>query len=586
MRRTISWRSAVAVVMVLQAVLLSAVLRRSYFREDDYWFLAALAEKPFWSYLFQNNAGHLMPGQLLIVALVQWVSPLNFTVVVVMLVGLQGLATVVLWKLLCELVGASGAALTGIVVFAFSPLATVASVWYAGALQVVPLQLAVAGVLLHHVRFIRTRRSREVAYAGAWFLLAIFMWEKGLVSLLLAALITLLWFPCAKGVRGALAAFRRDQKIWAVYAAVVGVYLPCYVVLTTQVKYPRPTFHTYALAVWRALTGGAIPYLLGGPFASARPAVVNMTLVSHGEVYLVVFAIIVAATMVRRRAAWRAWTMVGLSLVVNSVVITSARGGYFGSLIGLLPRYFGDLTLVAALAVPLALAPVRPSAAVSAKPAGTAAVGGRALVGAVVALVYAVMGFVTSNYAVSGLSGGSIHTFVKNARRDLSALGDVVVYDAATPPFVNAAGSSRQVLLATELPVRFAVPTPQLYTLDFDGHLRPSIIGGGTTGKVDGGECGTRIANGTRATIDLHRHLFAWRWVVRLDYTLNANAAVVVTAAGERHGAVLRAADHQLFVEVTGALDHIDVGVLGGDAPLCLSGVTVGTVEPQATVAG
>lgn len=590
MRELTRWRTFAVALIAAQAVMLFVILRQSYFREDDYAILANFAQKSFFSYVFEPFGGHLLSGQLLLAAAPQLISPLNFTVVVLVLVALQSCAGAIVWRLLCELVGASWPAIAGLVVFLFAPLATVSVIWYAAALTTIPLQLAVAGTLLHHVRFIRTRRTREIVAACAFFVVGVFFLEKALIALLVLACVTVLWFPAGRGVRGALRSLRRDRRAWAVYLGIVALYLPLYFAVTTQIESPRPSVGTYPLAIWRALTGGAIPYLLGGPFADAERAVDSTPLVTHGWAYLVGFVVFAVLTVMRQRSAWRAWLLLGVYLVAEVTVTTFVRGGYFGSLVGLAPRYLADLTLIAAIALTLALLPVRSTDSMvgaasrleAGRPHDTVPAPSGWEWGYVgFALMYVGLAFITSSYAVKGMSGTKIRAFVATARRDLAELGEVAVYDAATPPWVTALGSSRQVLQSMELPVRFDTPTSQLYTLDMDGHLRPSLVGAVATGRLDPGACGTLVDNGARVRVDLNEALFNWRWVIRLDYFIGADAALSVTAAGVRQEAVVRSADHQLFLEVTGELDHIDLGLIGGTAPMCLTGVTVGTVTPQ-----
>lgn len=590
MSRRIRVDDVAIVLILLQAVSLIVLLNHSYFRADDYWYLSGTIEQSLGQYLFQSYSGHLMPGQFLLVELAQWAAPFHFAVVVAMLVVLQAWASSFVWRLLRALVGASWAALAGLVVFLFAPLAVVSSVWYASALQTIPLQLVTAAVLLHQVRYIRSRQTSAAVWAAVWFVVGLFMWEKSLVILLVVALVTMLWFPDGKGLRGAFLGLWRDRRVWAVFAVSAAIYIPVYLALTTQVEVADAPSSLYGRVVWAALTGGVVPYLLGGPFVDAIGSIDRTPLVRHGVWYLAAFVAGVVATVVRRRSAWRAWCLLAVYLMVDVVAVTASRGGYFGILVGRAPRYFADVTVVAAIALPLALAPLRSPFEhagddVSSLPMEPEMNRGRTLAGASVALVYIAASLVTSSYVVRGIPVERIRSFVGAARNDLSALGDVVVYDAPVDPEVMALGSSRQFLLGMDLPVRFGVPTSQLYTLDMDGHLRPSTLGSTTAGKIDEGPCGTRVDNGASVRVDLERPLFEWRWVVRLDYFIGADAAVAVSVADTRHETVVRSSEHQLFVEVTGELDHIDLGLIAGTDPLCLTAVTVGTVSPQPVAA-
>ena len=137
-----------------------------FFYEDDFRYVYDAATSGLSAdYLMQDYNGHLMPGEFLLVGVLQAVAPMNFDVVAVVLLLFQVAASLTVWALLRELVGPRLGALVPLALYLFSPLTLGSFLWYAASIQAVPLQLTLAGCLLFHVRYLR-RGSAKDALAG------------------------------------------------------------------------------------------------------------------------------------------------------------------------------------------------------------------------------------------------------------------------------------------------------------------------------------------------------------------------------------------------------------------------------------
>jgi hypothetical protein len=578
-------RTAYALIgahLVVRALLLS----QSTFHQDDFFYMRKSLQQPFFAYLFQDYNGHLMPGQLLVAWFTEHVAPQHWPTVVVVMLVMQAVAGVKMWRALREMTGARWAAIAGLVVYLFAPIAVMPFLWYAAALQSVSLQVAMAGVLLHQVRFMRNGHRLDLALAASWFAFALFFWEKGLAILLVMLMVSMLWFPTTAGWRGAWAAVRRDRWLWCTYGLLAAVYLVLYSTITTPEQGPAQPPSMYVRVGWRALTGGAIPYLLGGPFGDARDSIGGVPPVRAGEVYLAIVLVAMVLTVRRFRPAWRAWALVSAYLFVNVVTNTATRAYIFGAATGLSARYFADLVVVAAIAVPLMWVPVdrptlevpllEPAVAQPQVQRRNAAVG---VAAGAVAATYIVCSIATSWIAMLGLPPDQIRTYMANARHDLERLGPVVLHDAVAPGGILMSGRVSDVVIPMRVGARFDEPADQLYATDAVGHVAPVVlVKAATSSPGPDGKCGTKVTNGGTSTLHFAGKLPYWVWTVRIDYFIGSDGAVTVSTGATQQHAVVRHDRHTLFLTMTDRIDDIDVSLFGATAPLCITQVDVGFV--------
>jgi len=154
-------RAALAVA-VGGLVLKGWVAFRGYFLVDDFIFQARAAREPFLSNLLTEHAGHVMPGGMLVAWLTTEAAPLNHTAVVVTILAAVATSYALCWRMLTTLVGARPAALVPFVFYCFTPLLLPATVWWAAALNALPLQMAGFAAVTAYVRLRRTGDVRQL----------------------------------------------------------------------------------------------------------------------------------------------------------------------------------------------------------------------------------------------------------------------------------------------------------------------------------------------------------------------------------------------------------------------------------------
>ncbi|MFZ4717969.1 MAG: hypothetical protein ACOYMR_01005 [Ilumatobacteraceae bacterium] len=547
--------------------------------EDDFKLIQMAARGPFsWGYLLQDYNDHLMPGQFALVWLLQHVAPMSFTLVAVCLAVLSSVSAWLMWLLLRDLVGERWLVVASLVVFAFAPLAVSAYLWYAAALQAVPLQIAALGMLRWHVRYVRTRRQTDAAVAVAFFVAGVLMWEKALVLFPLVLLFSLLWLGDRRGLRAAVRSVWRDRWQYLAYGIVAAAEVALLVWRVRPDPVPPAATDGYWVVFRETLLNGVVPYLFGGPFRQASAHYAGGAVVSWNWLYLAGGIAVVAASLRWYRDSWKAWVWLGSYWFVVCAVLTRSRYGTWFALVGRSPRYFPELTMLTCIAVTMAFATAKDPIRSRSMAAGGRAVGVTAVV---VGVVFVAASLFTSRSMVDGHPGRRTERFVENVSSDLDRSGATVLLDATTPPSVLGllgVGENRlsTLLAGMDRPPRFDVPTEHLYVAGADGHLAPIELKTAVSLPAESGSCVAEVRSGTPADVDLRADLFQWQWIIRLDVSTEAPALLEVTSGGVRQNLPLGVGSSTWYLVADDAFDSLGLTSFGDDAPICVSAVTIG----------
>ncbi|MFZ5871519.1 MAG: hypothetical protein ACOYXW_13475, partial [Actinomycetota bacterium] len=151
-------------LVVVQLVLRGWALAGAWFWQDDFVYTHLARTLPAWDFVFSDYHGHLQPGQFLLVRALARAAPLEWAPHAAVLLGLQLVADLLFLALLVELFGRRRAVLLPFSVFLFSPLTVPSLLWFAAAVQWLPLTILSTVLLLLHVRMQRgAGRRTEVA---------------------------------------------------------------------------------------------------------------------------------------------------------------------------------------------------------------------------------------------------------------------------------------------------------------------------------------------------------------------------------------------------------------------------------------
>ncbi|MFF0307630.1 hypothetical protein ACFYSC_09385 [Streptosporangium sp. NPDC004379] len=616
--------TAAALLLVAASLVLKGwLLSRSYFTEDDIVFAGRAVTEPFgWAHLLRVHIGHLMPGGLALVRALTAISPYDWGLVSAVVLVLSAAASLALYRLLRLLFGPRPMILVPLAFFLFSPAAFQATAWFAAAVNILPLHIAMLMAMCSQVLLIRTGRPRHAVAGLAWTCAGLLFFEK---AVLIPPVLFLLTVVLLAGERGVLGAARRHLGLWLVHAAVAGAYLAAYLTASGrsggQGVIP-PDFYT-AVDYAGTFLGGTVPTLLAGGPLTWGPVTSAGALAGHRPVEIAVawlaLAAVVAGTCRARRAAVPAWLLAGgYLLVADGLLIMIARGGSWRAFES---RYIADALPLLAVCLALALMPWRGAArdteavrrgaagstadpvasgpeavpavprvsaapAVESVPAVRAGSGPEAVPavpdgGAPTLPVYAVpavcayvaLALVSASVFGPTLPGRTGRAYFDAARADLAALGpETGVYPGLVPermmfpwqPLPDRLTSRALAPLATgALRERIIHPGVAYDAVTFDdrGHLVPAaVLGGFVTGK-DGGCLPWR---GGAVTADL-----AVREgnVVRLHYRVPRDTRVTVTAGERRTEVTLRADRERVHLVTPPAPGPVRVTLPDGSRP-------------------
>jgi hypothetical protein len=624
---TVAALSLIAIQLVWMAILLA----HSYFREDDFRYLdRALATGLNWSYLMWVDAGHLLPLGFAIAWAMARISLYNWPLTSLFILALLAATCLALLRMLRTMFGNRPAILIPLAVFVFSPLSLAAVTWWAVALEILPLELAIFMAVDAHVRYLRGGRFRSSLAAAGWLLLGMAAMDKGAVVPLLLFALTSAFFVEGRWPVAAVRSVRRYWRAWALYGALLAGYGVLFAIrlLGSGAWAASPRAASLAKFTSTLLGTTLVPGLLGGPWRwLSFGSVMTNPPMALQQLSWAMAALVVIVSCAYRRRAWRAWAiLLGWVMAADIVPVAigrlSAGGAGFATLIGLQARYVTDTVAVFVLCLSLAFLPVagetgafrfRLPAEVPAATRRAIARSARAVTVAVLAIFLA--GSFWSLQSLEGISHtGAARSYIATARVAIAqAPRGAVIVDTPTPAmimnpyFFHPWGNTSYVIgaMARDDPARHlswrASPhgvVPGLMIFDAEGRLRPAMVAGPSSGPPPYGQhCWSVTSEGT--SIPLHASLFRWPWTVRLDYAGPAAVLALRFGGNVRSGGkwavvTLPAGAHAIYVPLPGAGNEITVRLAGtapavlGGAPMpagiapatCLTGVTVGTWQP------
>jgi hypothetical protein len=611
----------------------AALLAHSYFRQDDYRFIDhALASGFDWKYLMAVQGGHLLPAGMAIAWLVARASLYNWPLTCAVTVVLLAAGCLAMLRMLRTLFGNRPAILIPLAVFLFCPLSLAGLDWWSVSLEVLPLELATFLAVDAHVRYVRGGRLRDALAAAAWVALAMLSMDKGAVVPLLLLGLTSAFFVEGRWAAAAVRALARYWKAWALYAVLLAGYCVAFFIQlpgsSTQPGDPGSASHVLDLA--SAMVGTTLlPGSLGGPwqwsavgYAQASPPAALQ------QLSWAVAALVVVVSCACRARGWRAWALLlGWFLAADIVPVVLGRlGDQPAALLGAQTRYLTDALPVLALCVGLGFLPLagerdayrfrRPAApevqagtagraADPAVAAGQAAPAERALrYGRAAALLVLAAFFAGSFWSLQALESvtapAAARSYIATARAAVAgAPRGTLVVDAATPGLIMdpslfwRQGYTSQVIgpiardhpasrLSWTLSPRGTIGSLMIF--DEQGRLRQAAVLGPSSGPPPGRR-GCWAVPAAGAIIPLHGTLYRWPWTVLVQYSGPAAVLQVGLVGTDGSGSdwstvTLAAGSHAAYAPVLGAGSGVMVRVAGSGPAPCVTGVTVGSLQP------
>jgi hypothetical protein len=574
-------RAPVAVAALVIAVVTFAVhgwaTLDGYFGQDDFIITYRAAHNvPYdLAYLFQDYSGHLQPGTFLIAWVVTAFAPLNHVVAVAPVLLMHAATLWLAWRVLIRLFDKRWTVLAPYAIFAASPVILFPTLWWAYAMQLFPLLLAMFGALHAHLHYLDTGRVRHAAAAFGWTLFGLAFYEKAALVPAVLLGVTVLLAP-REEIGPILWALRRHRWIWLTYALLVAAFAVLYLNLTeSQANGDSVTSRSIVAFAGRSIVDTLLPGMFGGPFTDAGGGAAWHTpppVVRTVAVAIAVALVAVSAVRSRRRALLPWLFLVGY-LAVDITLVAATRLGVVGPAVSTDPRYIADAVPVALLCATFAFLPAgepRPPEQPQTR------------LGILAATALVVTGSMVSFLMLApALQFHQARDYVATARAALAERPGMVLYDGDVPGdimidwFLDDSTASRVIGLVPEGP-RFDRPAEQLYRLDAKGRPQQIIKLRTTVTAVPGPvpKCGY-LVDESAVKIPLHRAA-PGRQIVRIGYYTKDTGPGTVRAGGRAEDVRFTEGLHVVHVVATGPVMEIDVSRSLDIAPLCITNVEVG----------
>jgi hypothetical protein len=343
---------------------------RGFFYQDDFIDLQTVRHLGLGAHLFEQPVfGHFIPGFTFVDYLVSLVLPYQWWMVVLIEVSLFVLSLFLLYRLLTMLFGSVWLIVPLIALTGASFSLVPSLVWWATALEYLVAIPATLFAVICHVRYLRTGAIRHAVVAAVSIAFGLAFYDGLFVSVLFIALMTVLIWPVGSGLRGAAQTLATHWRAWLCYA------LPVAMDIGWRLAHPALYLTSSSATTGQAVeftalswTQTFIPLTLGVDVWSLPAHAERAAVGVLGQVLLALF---VVGTIVRRRSAWRAWVLLMATFLATAGLVGLTRAGTYG------PGDASDVKYVAldafflAIAIGLAVLPVRPLAS------GVPAVGAR-----------------------------------------------------------------------------------------------------------------------------------------------------------------------------------------------------------------
>lgn len=575
-------------LVLLQAVYRGWAAAGGWFYGDDFELVEAAHRSGLtWRYLLSPHDSQFMPGGRLAAWLVSEAAPLAWWPAATQMVALQLLAGLAALAMLVTLFGARWLILVPLAFYLFTPMTISGYMWWASALNQLPMQAVTFLSVLLLVTWLRRRGRGWLLGLAATVTIGLLCYVKTLLVIGVLVAVAVLW-PREDGdarAGGVLGRARSRLPAVVVLLVVAVAYLAYY---TSRVPTPLSSGSPIDYgALFRTMFVTALPTtLVGGPWSWTPDNPPLGRVATPAWVGGILFGVLVLALAlaIRRRVARAAPILVALAyLAVNFVLVARARAVYLGGGAGLELRYLADAAPVLCLCLGLAMMAPR-----SEEPAPPAASTPRPDRRRELAAAVVVVGLVASAAVSTTRYVGLWHADYPT-RQFVTAVADqtrgarLVVADVPVPPSVvpviSAPANLPSRLLSTVPGFRAADAGNDLLVLDEAGTARQAAVAASassTPGSAPG--CGYRVDSGSTQTIELDGDAPPLWWA-EIRYLADRDGEVELTLSGRTDTYRVLRGPHRLFVQGEGDPGRISLRTEGSTI-MCVDQVLIGDLQP------
>jgi hypothetical protein len=576
---------------VVQLVIRAVLAFGGYFYWDDLILIGKAGTQGLLSpsYLFDDHDGHVMPAAFLVAGAIIRLAPLDWTGPAISLLVLQLLASLALLRALYVILGWRWVLLLPLTFALFTPLGVPGFAWWAAALNSLPMLAALAWVCADAILLVRTGHQRYAVTGVLVYFGGLLFFEKAAVIPFVAFAVAALLCH-VRGDRAALlTVWRAGLRLWIASLALTVGWVVLYLAVVNQQRWSSDVAMTWDL-LWRSITHGVVPGLVGGPWhwdrwAPASPWATPPPL-AMALGWLVLIGML-ALSLIGKQRIGPVWLTAAGYTIACQLPIYLMRSSKLTALeLAQTLRYLPDLVVVLALLAAVAFtAPNRPVAArwLDASPKRTVVTIGLAAL-FVTSSLYSTATFLTS------WRDNPAQPYLQNARAGLAAahaVSNAPLLDQEVDPLVlqrvaapeNLA--SHMFALLRDRP-EFATATTQLRMLDSSGRLidaRVTWVRTIAPGPMP--RCGYFTQPDKPARLILDGPLLPADWTVELNYLANSDGSMTVSLSeGPNVKVPVHPGLNRVFARVPGAGDAITVRANTTALSLCIASGPVGFVAP------
>ncbi len=348
------------VLILAQAVYRAWAIFGGWFHIDDFNFISITTNNPSLSRAVMTNYwGHRMPGAFFMswvndhLARWQWWLPASELLI------LQLVASVGLLALLGRHMGLRRAILIPLALYLFTASTVPSSIWWASAINLLPLSVGLVWALYFHLNYLRSRRLAEILWANLCLIFGLAFSEKTVVVLVAVVLITTCWFAEGRTATARVVdALRRYRAGFIAYGVIALIYGFGYwvsgtMVMVTDQTIPGrfPVFTVLSNMIFRTY----LPGLVGGPWKWMYFSDQPHSVADPSTGMMVAAALMVTWVVWHVSRSWVHWQPALLLpiafILVNASLVSFARVIYVGPFLTREYRYQGELALVTAIAL-------------------------------------------------------------------------------------------------------------------------------------------------------------------------------------------------------------------------------------------
>ncbi|ANH40065.1 hypothetical protein I601_3659 [Nocardioides dokdonensis FR1436] len=587
-------RSGVLAAAVLVLLLGTAgrawALAGSWFYTDDHRLVRDAQATSALRDLLEPFDSQFMPLGRALAWVVSTASPDRWPLAATTTVLMHLLASVACLAMLLVLVGARWRVVVLLAVYETSAVTLPATMWWAAALNQLPLQAVLMGSVATWVLHLRTGRLRWLAATVALVALGLTAYVKAVLVPLVLAAVLLGWFTEGGPWRRVRSALRERWQAAVVFGTLGTAFSAYYVTQVPQVFVE--TGRTVADDLARSMLLTTLPTgLLGGPWrwnTDNPPTSYADPPIAAVVATWVVLAALALLLALRRRGTGRAWALLGGYAAIAFVLVLGSRAQVAGGVIGLEYRYLTDVLPVALLALVLATTRVEGAVGSSEARRTRRHLPPRTWSGATAVLVVAVVaGGVLSSvtYVRTWHEDNPGEDYLRTARDSLAGRGSLDLADQVVPaevvPGYQFPANTTLLLLPLQVEgLRFPEVTEDLVVLDDDGRARRADIDVAVDAPPGPeADCGWRIGS-SPVTIDLDGTAFDSTWWVHLGFAAASDDTLEVTVDGTTTRIGVRQGPGEVFWRTEAEIGQVTLGGLRGGNSLCVDLVEVGEAVP------